>query len=372
MLPPLTERPKLTAVLTQLGDSVEELLLSGLTTASAGSRQTLAAAMQEAARFRLLRLGSTLRTATEELARFTSQDATFSRRRLTFFLSRAWLLSRGLNQALQTGNEQEYERLNWSPSSQPLAEVEVVCIGATKRVAANAFVAFEFRLRTTADALPVRAGQRLTWSVVFPLKVGLDLPPESFLHLPHKCNFIPFLFLERRMIQIKRADVILDESGGGRLTLTDKSSVVAGAPYSEWTMFQSWSVKNAIERIRSHTAGPLDLDTELQEEIVLQDYEIGAPDAADTPGQLVYPITMGQLKFSAMVSADGEGAALRQNIDELRKLKKGRPCLYGLMHYERCRLALQLLTAFRPQPDYLTISKENIKKSALLKAISFT
>src|SRR6478672_6751150 len=101
MLPPQTDRPKFAALLAQLGEAVEELLLAGLTTASAATKQTLAAAMQEAARFRLLRLGSTLRTATEELGRFTSHDAAFSRKRLTFFLGRAWLLSRGLSHALQ-------------------------------------------------------------------------------------------------------------------------------------------------------------------------------------------------------------------------------------------------------------------------------
>src|SRR5205809_5636974 len=160
MLPPPTERPKLTALLAQLGAAVEELVLSGLTTASDAARQTLAAAMQEAARFRLLRLGSTLRTATEELARFTSHNASFSRRRLTFFLSRAWLLSRGLAHALQTADEKEYDRLTWSPPTQPVPKVEVVCLGVAKKVAAGAFVAFEFRLRALADAPPVTARQR--------------------------------------------------------------------------------------------------------------------------------------------------------------------------------------------------------------------
>src|SRR5437667_6097310 len=133
MLPPPTERPRLTALLAQLSAAVEELLLSGLTTASAATRQTLAATMQEAARFRLLRLGSTLRTATEELGRFTSHDAFFSRRRLTFFLSRAWLLSRGLSHALRTADDKEYDRLTWSPPAQPLPKVEVVCVGVSKK-----------------------------------------------------------------------------------------------------------------------------------------------------------------------------------------------------------------------------------------------
>jgi len=371
MLPPLADRPKLIALLAQLGTAVEELLLSGLTTASDATRQTLAGAMQEAARFRLLRLGSTLRTATEELTRFTSHDANFSRRRLTFFLSRAWLLSRGLSHAVQTADEKEYDRLTWSPPAQPLPTIDVVCVGAAKRVAAGAFVAFEFRFRALADAPPVSAGQRLSWSVVFPLKPGLEIPPEGFLHLPQKQKFTPFILLERKSVTIERANLIGDETGGGRLSLSDQSTVVLGRAFSEWERFLDWSPTAALERIRKHTPGPLDLDTELQEEIVLHDYAIGAPVDGDVPGQTIYPVTARSLTLAAIVGSEVEGKALRKSLDELRKLKKNRPPLYGLMHYERCRLAFQPLTAFRPEPDYLTISKENVNKAALLKAMSF-
>ena len=52
--------------------------------------------------------------------------------------------------------------------------------------------------------------------------------------------------------------------------------------------------------------------------------------------------------------------------------KKDGPPLYGLMHYERCRLVFQPLAAFKPEPDYLPISKENVNKAALLKALKFT
>ena len=137
MLPPAADRPKLETVLDGLCAAVEELLLSGLTTASEATRQTLSVAMQEAARFRLLRLGSALRAAAEELGRFTRQDPAFSRRRLTFFLGRSWLLSRGLGHALHAGDEAEYDRLAWTPPTRPLPAVEVVCLGAVKKVAAG-------------------------------------------------------------------------------------------------------------------------------------------------------------------------------------------------------------------------------------------
>jgi hypothetical protein len=371
MLPPPTERPKLASLLAHLGTAVEELLLSGLTTASDATRQTLAAAMQEAARFRLLRLGSTLRTATEELARFAAHDALFSRKRLTFFLSRAWLLSRGLAHAVHCADEQEYDRLTWSPPTQPLANVEVVCVGAAKRVAAGAFVAFEFRFRVIAGAAPVTAGQPLLWSVVFPLKPGLNIPAEGFLHLPQKQKFTPFLFLEQKTATIEHASIICDPAGS-RLALTDQSTVAIGNPFDEWDRFLDWSPDLAVERIRKHTSGPLDLDTELQEEVVLHDYNVGAPGDGDVPGQTVYPITAGKLMLAATVGSEAEGKTLLKNLDNLRKLKKNRPPLYGLMHYERCRLAFQPLTAFQPEPDYLMISKENVNKAALLKAMKFT
>lgn len=371
MLPPPAERAKLEALLGQLAGAVEELLLSGLTTASDATRQTLAAALQEAARFRLLRLGSTLRTASEELTRFTSHDPAFSRRRLTFFLSRAWLLSRGLAHALRSDNAKEYDRLTWSPPTQPLPKVEVVCLGAAKRVAAGAFVAFEFRFRAVGDAPPVTAGQRLVWSVVFPLKPDLTIPAEGFLHLPQKQQFTPFTFLERRAVTIERAQIALEEQTG-RISLGEQSTVTAGELFQAWDRYGEWSPQAAIERIRQQTPGPLDLDTELQEEVVLTNYSVGAPEAGDSPGQTMYPMTAGHLRLTVTVGSEADGKTLREHLESFRKPKQKRPPLYGLMHYERCRLLFQPLTAFRPEPDYLTISKEHVNKAALLKAMSFT
>jgi hypothetical protein len=152
MLPPPAERKKLSAVLAQLSAAVEEQLLAGMTTATDATRQILSVALQEAARCRLLRLGSTLRSLGEELSRYSSQDSLFSRRRLMFFLNRAWLLSRGLAHALSNDDTAEYDHLNWSPTSQPLPAVTAVCLGAVKRVSAGAFVAFEFRLRALTAA----------------------------------------------------------------------------------------------------------------------------------------------------------------------------------------------------------------------------
>jgi hypothetical protein len=356
MLPPAADRPKLRAILDQLGAAVEELLLGGLTTASEATKQTVSVAMQEAARFRLLRLGSALRVAAEELGRFTKQDLAFSRRRLTFFLNRAWLLGRGLAHALETGDAKEYDRLNWSPPTEPVPALDAVCMGVVKKVT-TAAVMFEFRLRAIGD------GQRLVWSAVFPVKPGVDIPAEGFLHLPQKQKFTPTVFLDRKVIRMTNAVVAAE-----RVSLTDAGTVAAGEPFTDWPRFLDWSAAPARERLKSHRTGPLDLDTELQEEIVLHDYEIGEPADGDEPGQIVYPVKAGSLSLHALA----EGKALTKQLDELRKRTKKRPPLFGLMHYERCRLVFQPLTTFADGPQYLTISKENINKAALLKAMTFT
>lgn len=372
MLPPAPDRPKLTTVLEHLAAAVEDLLLGGLTTASESTRQTLSVALQEAARFRLLRLGSTLRAVGEELGRFTRQDPSFSRRRLTFFLNRGWLLSRGIAHALRSSDEAEYDRLSWSPPTRPLPEVEVVCLGSVKKVAAGAFVAFDFRLRATADSGPIGAGQRLSWSVVFPVKPGLEVPPEGFLHLPQKQKFVPSLFLEKKAVVIRDALTAADESGAGRVVLTEQSTVTAGTSFEDWGRFLDWSPAPAAARLARHKPGPLDLETELQEEVVLRDYEIQPPEDGDEPGHTVYPVTAGPLTLHAVVGPESEGKALRKNLDALRKPKKDRPPLFGLIHYERCRIVLQPLTTFgKAGPEYLTISRENVDKAALLKALSF-
>ncbi|MFT5326473.1 MAG: hypothetical protein ACI8P0_004348 [Planctomycetaceae bacterium] len=102
---------KLPRLLDDVSRAVEDLLLTGLTTASQATRQTLDVSFREVSRMRLLRLGSTLRAANEELGRFTAKEPNFSKKRLTFFLNRAWMLCRGLSRALHDDNQEEFDRL---------------------------------------------------------------------------------------------------------------------------------------------------------------------------------------------------------------------------------------------------------------------
>jgi hypothetical protein len=362
------DRRKLAPLLEELARSAEELLRGGLTTASEATRQKLGVAFQEASRVRLLRLGSTLRGAHEELGRFTRNEAGFSRRRLCFFLNRAWLLSHGLARALRAGDDREFERLVWVPAGVPVGRLEVVTLGVAKRVAAGAFVAFEFRLRAVAAAGPVAAGQRLAWSCVFPVKPGVNISAEVYLHLPRKQQFPASHFLEGRTLVLEQVAVALDEHGG-RVSLGEASTVTRGEPFTAWEQFQSWDPREALARVEAHRPGPLDLEVELQEEVVLHGWEIGEP-ADGTDGQTVYPVRAGGAEFDAVVPPGAEGKALGKALEGLRQ--KRRPPLFGLLHYDRCRLVLQPLAVFGDTgPSQLMLSDENVDRAVLLKALKF-
>jgi hypothetical protein len=365
MLPPVAERPKLRSALDQLSGAVEDLLLGGLTTASEATRQSLAGALQEAARMRLLRLSAVLRVLTDDLNRFNTHDPLLSRRRLTLFLNRGWLLARGLSHALETNNEKEYDRLNHTPATQPLANAELVCLGVTKKATVSV-VQFQFRFRALSGSGPVKSGDALAWSFSQQVK-NKDFPPEAYLHLSQKQKFTPFNLLDRKVITVQAALVVPDEVGGWRLVLNDQSTVTTGAAFTAWAQFLNWTSAPALERLAKQTPGPLDLDTELQEEVVLREYELGAPVDGDEPGLTVYPISSAHLSFQAVVGPAVEGKALRKSLDDLRNIEKKRPALYGLMHYERCRLVLQTLTSFGPNPEYLTISPDKVDKGALIR-----
>ncbi len=350
------DRKKLLPLLDELAGAVEDLLRSGLTTASEATRQTLHIAFQEASRLRLLRLGSTLRVANEELGRFTRNEPDFSRKRMAFFLNRAWLLSHGLERALRTNDEAEFARL------------DVVTVGVVKKIIRGAACTFDFRLRAVQATPPITAGQRLSWTCVFPIKAGVDIPAEAYLHLPQKQQFKAADFLAGRVSTIDKAAVARDEFGGGRITLGESSTISFGESFTAWEPFQTWDPPAALERIRAHKVGPLDLEVEMQEEVVLHDWSLGKPELRED-GQTAYPVRCGATDFEAVVSPGVEGAALGKALEGLRK-KKQRPPLFALMHYERCRLVLQPLSVFGDNgPEFLTISDEKLDRAALLKAL---
>src|SRR5690348_11002582 len=113
--------------------------MTGLTAASKSTVERVDVSFKEASRMRLLRLGSTLRIANEEISRFTTGSQQFSARRLAFFLGRAWLLATAMRKAIDAGDSAAVDRLMAVPPTQPIAGVKVVTLGVAKRVVPGAF-----------------------------------------------------------------------------------------------------------------------------------------------------------------------------------------------------------------------------------------
>lgn len=364
---------KLLPLLDSLSAAIEETLLAGLTAASDATRKTVGVTFQEASRMRLLRLGATLRVANEEIGRFTRNEAEFSKQRLSFFLGRAWLLSRGLARAVRGGDDALFARLMHVPASQPLGSVRVVTMGVVKKHVKNSFCGFDFRLRTIDDAGQLPAGTSLVWSCVFPLQPGAEIPPEGFLHLPQKQKFKPHVLLEGKVIHITDAVVALDERGGGRLSLGEASKVTLEGKFSDWPPLFEWNPQTALQHVDDHQPGPFDLEIDLQEEITLAEWEFVQEDEETTTrnAQELVPVMAHDTRFQFTYSEAEEGRAVKSSLEQMRK-KKRKPPLFGLMHYAACQLMVQPLTALEgDKPRYLTISEKDIDRKALLAALKF-
>lgn len=372
---PEAEKKKLLALLEELSQAVENLLMTGLTTASDATRAKLDVGLKEASRMRLLRLGSTLRLVSEEIGRYTANSAAFSRRRFSFFLNRAWLLCKGLAHALRKNDAALLEKLLWMPAGVAVKSVDVVLIGVSKRVVQGAFFAFDFRFRAAkkievpgADGKPL-AIERLSWSCGH--RYEAELPPEGIMHLAQGNTFKPIFLLENPAVTIENVQVTPDGTGGARLGIHPKTELKKGKPVTEWGDFLKWDATTALERARNHQAGPLDLDVELQEEIVLERWEMGDEQPGLRDDQSIFPIVSGGIEFSAVVSKSVEGEVLRGALLALKKKKK-LPPLFALMHYENCRLILQTLSVLgKSGMAQLMLSKEKIDPKALLKTMNF-
>lgn len=371
------DKQKLVALLNELAGAVEDLLLTGLTTATEGTRKVLSVTAQEASRIGLMRLAGTLRVANEELGRFISNSPDFSSKRLTFFLNRSWLLTQAILSALKTGQDEQLDRVMRTPPNFSVEQLDVVTLGVAKRVT-SAFCAFEFRLRAVSDSPKVPKGQRLMWSIVFPVKPVENekdrVLAEAHLQIPQKQKFRPLVFLEKKVVRLENVSVALDE-GGGRITLGETSTVNACEVFTEWEQFTSNDFKTALERIRAHSPGPFDLDVEMQEEIVVRDWSIGEPQKPKSDhGPTVFPITTDLFSLMAhvMPSPDGTPTELHSYLLAQKGKKKKSP-LFGVMHYDKCSLIFQALSALEKEgPEQLMLSKETQDRRAILKTIDFT
>jgi hypothetical protein len=368
------EKQKLLPLLDELRNAVEELLLAGLTAASKSTVERLDVTFKEASRMRLLRLGSTLRIANEEVSRFTTGSTQFSARRLAFFLGRAWLLATAMRHAIDRADDAALDRLLVTPPSQPIERLKVVTLGVTKRVVPGAFASFDVRMRAVvAAAGPVAAGEPIVWSCVFPMRKDLDLPAEAFLHLPQKQKFRPSIMLEKKVIEITRCAVTRQPTGPTRVALTDASEVTVSAdPFENWATLWSWDPRPAAQRLEQHRPTPLDLEIELQEEIVVpRDWQPGERRSTDH-GYDLLPIEAGHVPLEARLDHGPSGTPLRATMEKLAGRKRRRPPLFGVVHYESCGLLFQPLTALGKEgPEYLTVSPDKISQAELVKAMKF-
>ncbi|MBX9667364.1 MAG: hypothetical protein K2X93_07080 [Candidatus Obscuribacterales bacterium] len=365
------DRKKLLPLLDELTGAIEDLLFSGLTTASEQTVKTLGVTFQESSRMGLLRLGTTLRAVNEEVARFTKNESDFSKRRLSFFLNRSWLLSHAIKRAIEEDQSEQFERLMLTPSPKPIDRIEAVTVGVVKR-AASTFCAFDFRLQCLKDSGHLKKGEKLLWSCVFPKAPNTEIPPEGYLHLPQKQKFKASILLEPHTVIIENCNASPDVTGSQRIVLTESSTVALGAEFTDWPSLFKWDQARAVERIRNHTPGPFDLEVELQEEVFVEKWAIGETSELDDGKGIAFPILTDKFQCEATVSNAKEHNNLRSELEKVRSGKKPSGPLFGVMHYERCKLVFQPLTVFEePKPKHLMISPDKIDPKALLQAIKF-
>lgn len=362
------ERRTRIALLDRLALSVEELLLSGLTTASKTTLEKLGVAAREASRLKMLRLGSTLRIATQEVRRFDEGSGDFEVARLAFFLDRAWLLSRGMADALKAEHDARFEELTSTTRPEPAPALELVVLGVFKRHVPGTFTAFDFRCRLLEGAGRIPAGTSLSWSFVFPSKPGLVLPPEAFLVLEQKQKFQPSELLEGSRLTVTGAAVVAGSPS--RLMLGPKATVEVGEAFADWQRFSRWDLEEALGRVRDHEPDALALPIELAEEAVLRDWKLGDYEAVGKAYEVAELEAEG-LALQARVESGEAGAALRRGLAEAAKADP-RPALFGLVHYELCRLVFTPLALLGPEgPDYCTLSRVKFDKKALIGALDF-
>ena len=109
----------LLALLDELAQMIENLVRTGLTSATPATRVKLEAVFKEASRRKLLRLGASLRYVNEEIGRFLADDGTFAVRRYAFFLHRSWLLAKGTRLGLAKQDDRLVASLSSGAAAAP-------------------------------------------------------------------------------------------------------------------------------------------------------------------------------------------------------------------------------------------------------------
>ena len=371
----MSEHRRHIELLDELSASVENLMLSGMTAASKTTQDKLTIAFKEASRMRLLRLGSTLRIATEEMKRFEKGANNFSKSRLSFFLGRAWLLSTSMANALRREDSAAFAQMNRTPTVEPAAEVKLVVLGVLKRHVPGAFSAFEMRARSLED------GEPLTWPFVFP--ANKNVPPEAFLSLEQKLKYRPADLLKKRVVTVTKCALAEGPMGGRRMSLGKDSSVEIGDDeFSDWSGLATWDRAAALMRLRDHEPDPLALPIELQEEAFISSWSLSAfkktehgYDVAELESEgLCFQVRVSKDKRMKELLAEAAQSTASGSTSSGGTASGGpQPLLMGVLHYELCRLVLQPLSLFADDgPNYLAVSEKTVDKAALVKALNLT
>lgn len=357
--PAMPEVAGTASALEDLVRVVEDLVRTGLTSATTATRQKLDAAFKEASRRKQLRLGASLRYANEEVGRFLADDGTFAVRRYGFFLHRSWMLAKGTLAALARGDMRAVGALTSGASvpATPVKHLEVVTLGIGKRTIASACT-FDFRLRVLAASDSTLVGKALVFGLVFGRKPGVIA--EAYLHLPQPQKYTPKILLGRERVVITDAAVLPDDRGG-RLVLGPKSTVTVGPLHERWSELATWDPAAAARRLISHAPSPLDLPVEMQEEVVLADFQLmPSPDPK-------HPFVLEHGPLTMSVTAETEEA--RAWLEKARTAPPGP--LFGSVHYELGRLVLQPLSFVPPEgPIHLQLSDETINLTALVGSLN--
>ena len=372
---PAAEQKKLAALLDELARAIEDLVRTGLTSATQATRDKLDVSFKEASRMKLLRLGATLRYVNEEVGRFLAHSDAFSAKRFVFFTHRAWLLARGLGEALKEKNDRVIARLSGTGARDPVPvrSLDVVTLGVFSRSVQNSCT-FDFRLRVIKADDPAHVGRSLVLGFVFGRK-SIDISAEAFLHLPQPQKYHPKIFTERNVLTVTGAAIALDDRGGGRLFIGPKGTVTQQSKsVPSWEPFLEWHMEAAFQRAQAHTPSPLELPNELQEEVMLADWTCQDNPARTTPERRIFTVRAHGLEFDAVVPVGAEGKTLAGHFEKHSKRRPdpGKPCaaLYGLVHYEHGRLVLSpLATVAADGPHHLMLTGEKINLTALLGSL---
>ncbi|MCB1628720.1 MAG: hypothetical protein KDI51_02420 [Xanthomonadales bacterium] len=370
-----TARGEQLALLGRTAEAIEDLLLSGATTASEATGRTLSAAFEQASKAGFLRLGSTLRILVEELRRLQENPQAFSGPRLAFFLDRAWLLARATAQAIDSGDAEALRRLTSAgPPPQPLPSAEAACVGVLRRHVPGAFSAFEFRLRLLSPArspagAELPAGSALLWSLVVPARADQSIAPEAHLALTQKQGFMAGDMLKHRRIVIEQA--AFSTAPPARLMLGPPSKISFGEPVGDWSELIDWNPADWLQRLQGHRPDPLELPIEQAEEVLLRDWSLVEPFAASgaagrDPNERGATIQAHGICWRIRV--DGGNEHLEKAVLSAASADV-RPALLASAHVEQGQAVLLPLSLIADKPDYCTIAQTHVGKAELVRAL---